>query len=374
MIDWRASCRPGATGLGLLLAAGLAGIFLSATPGAVAAPAAPGQQEVSRDFQKTVTLAAGQFLRVENKFGEVRVHGESGREVKISAIIRVQAGSREEAEAYSQKIQIEVEQSGGGLRVRTVATEDRSWNLGKRRLSYSVNYDIAMPSEAPLEVQNSFGNSTVNGVRARSVIDNNHGSLTARDIGPTRLTNSFGSIELAGASGDVAITDNNGNIDARDIKGSLDLRNRFGNITVQNVHGEVTIAGGNGNVLLSDSGTSTISTSFGNAGVRNIRGDLTLRDNNGNIEVSTVSGSATLANGYGGITISDVKGRVDCITNNGRVKGSGLGGAIAVRNSSSCTKDWARSRCGGIFPRASHARRGATRSSIRAMATATPIR
>ena len=48
------------------------------------APAANrGQEEVSRDFQKTVTLGTGQSVHIEHKFGEVRVHGESGREVKI---------------------------------------------------------------------------------------------------------------------------------------------------------------------------------------------------------------------------------------------------------------------------------------------------
>src|SRR5207253_5105399 len=55
-------------------------------------PAAnPGQEQVSRDFQQTVTLGAGQSVRIEHKFGSVRVHGESGRDVKISATIRVQA-------------------------------------------------------------------------------------------------------------------------------------------------------------------------------------------------------------------------------------------------------------------------------------------
>ena len=33
-----------------------------------------GQEEVSKDFQKTVALGAGQSVRVEHKFGEVRVH------------------------------------------------------------------------------------------------------------------------------------------------------------------------------------------------------------------------------------------------------------------------------------------------------------
>src|SRR6202007_2183563 len=130
--------------------------------------------------------------------------------------------SRSDAESLAQKIQIEVEQSGSGVRVRTVyPDEERSWmHLGKRT-SYTVNYDIALPSDAPLEVKNSFGNVTASNVRARSDIDNGHGSHNVRDSAPARLTNSFGSIDLTGAAGDVSVTDNNGTVEVADIKGAL---------------------------------------------------------------------------------------------------------------------------------------------------------
>ena len=47
---------------------------------AEAAPAAnAGQEQVSRDFHQTVSLGAGQSVRVEHKFGSVNLHGEPGR-------------------------------------------------------------------------------------------------------------------------------------------------------------------------------------------------------------------------------------------------------------------------------------------------------
>ena len=79
--------------------------FAASAPSVLADPAAahsPAQEQVSRDFQKTLSLGSGQSFSIENKFGEVRVHGESGRDVKINATIRVQASSREEADAYAQ--------------------------------------------------------------------------------------------------------------------------------------------------------------------------------------------------------------------------------------------------------------------------------
>src|ERR1041385_4120244 len=74
--------------------------------------AAAGQQEVTRESQKTLSLPAGQSVSVEHKFGEVKLHGEPGREVRIFASIRAQASSQQEAESFAQKIQIDVQQSG----------------------------------------------------------------------------------------------------------------------------------------------------------------------------------------------------------------------------------------------------------------------
>jgi DUF4097 and DUF4098 domain-containing protein YvlB len=299
------------------------------------AAANPGQDQVSRDFQKTLPLGPGQSFQIENKFGEVRIHGESGREVKISATIRVQAGSHEEAESYAQKVQIDVQQAGDGVRVRTIYPDDeKKWFHISKSTSYSVNYDIAMPFDAALFVRNSFGSVTANNIRGKSEVENSHGSLTVRDIGVSRLNNSFGSIELTGASGDIFINDNNGSVEASDVKGTLELRNRFGSITVRQIQGAATITGGNGAVTLNDAGSATVTTSFGGAEVRNIRGDLTVHDNNGNVDISSVGGAATISNSYGNVNFSDIKGRVECATTNGRVKGTSVGGgAVTIRDS-----------------------------------------
>ncbi|HXM16148.1 MAG TPA: hypothetical protein VN933_12975 [Candidatus Eremiobacteraceae bacterium] len=326
--QWRSQCIPT-----LFLACGLLiAVTAKAEPGG-AAPS-PAQEQVSRTFQKSLSLGAGGGFSIENKFGEVRIHGESGREVNINATIRVQASSRDEADAYAQKVQIDVLQTGNGIFVRTVyPDEGRRWLHG-RDTSYSVNYDIAIPSDSLLTIKNSFGSVTTTSVRGRSDIDNSHGSLTVSQTGPSKLNNSFGSIELRDANGDSFVNDNNGSVDVSGVKGALDLRNRFGSITVKDVNGTTTITGGNGQVTVDTTGAATISTSFGGAEVRNVHGDLMLHDNNGNIEVSSVAGAATITNSFGNVTFSDVKGRVTVSTNNGKVEGRSIGGdSLTVRDS-----------------------------------------
>ena len=300
---------------------------------AVAAHSA--QEEVSKDFQKTVTLGAGQSVRVEHKFGEVKVHGESGRDVKISATIRVQANSRDEAQSFADKIQIEVQQTAAGVEIKTVYPDEHTWHIRiGRSPSYSVNYDIAMPSDAPLNVRNSFGSTEATVVHGAADIENSHGSITMRDVGTARVNNSFGSIEITGAAGNTSVTDTNGSVQVSDVKGTLEVRNRFGSITTKNIQGAATITGGNGGVTLSDSASGNITTSFGSVDARNVKGDLTVHDNNGNVEIATIGGDANVTNSFGNITFSDVHGLVNCKTNNGRVKGSSAtGSTVTIRDS-----------------------------------------
>jgi hypothetical protein len=310
----------------------LASLLVIITPSARAAN--PGQEQVTRDFQKTLSLSVGQSFRIENKFGEIRIHGESGRELKISATIRAQADSREQAQNFADKVQIDVQQTAQGVEVRTHYPEDnRNW-FGRKNASYSVDYEIAMPADAPLAVKNSFGSVNATGVRGRSEFDNNHGSLNVRDTGAARLSNSFGSIELNGAAGEASITDNNGSVQVSQVKGALELRNRFGSIAVREIGGAAMVTGGNGAVNVTDAGSANITTSFGSVEARNIRGDLVVHDNNGNVDVSSIGGAADITDSFGNVTFSEVKGRVNCTTSNGRVYGSSLSGSgVTIRDS-----------------------------------------
>src|ERR1700690_363729 len=176
----------------------LSAMLLFSTKPVLAANSA--QDQVSRDFQQSVTLGAGQSVRIEHKFGSVKLQGEPGRDVKISATIRAQASSHEEAESFAQKIKIEVQQTGEGISIRTIyPPEENRWFHISKHSSWSVNYDIAMPTDAPLNIRNSFGSVDVVRDHAAVDVENGYGSLSVRDAGAVRLNNSFGSIELAGA-------------------------------------------------------------------------------------------------------------------------------------------------------------------------------
>lgn len=257
--------------------------------------ASTGQDAASRQFQKTLPLAAGQTLSIENKFGEIRIHGENSHEAVISATVRSQAGSQSEAEKFVESVQIEINQDAGGIRIRTVVPSNSPlvFRVGHKN-SYSVDYDIAVPSDAKLWVKNAFGNVEIRGARSWNDVENSHGQLAVRDVGAGKLTNSFGAVEAEGVAGDLTVVNSNGTVTVSAAKGMVDIKDRFGSITAKNIQGSVTIVGGNGPVELTDAGSSKVNNSFGPVTARNIHGSLTISNNNGAIDANTVSGAADL--------------------------------------------------------------------------------
>ena len=271
----------------------------------------PGQQEVTRDFARTMTLSGNQGLSLDHRFGQVHIHGDAGHELKISAKIHVQDRNHADAEDFAQKIQIEVRESSDGVHVRTIYPESKLpiVRIGGHT-SYSVDYEIAMPADAPLWLHNDFGNADVSGVHGWSHIENGHGVLTVRDAGAAKLVNSFGRVELSNASGNCSVTDNNGAVSVSDVKGTLEVRDRFGEIEVSKIGGAVTISGGNGAISLSGAGgNSAISNSFGEVTVRNVTGTLTVSNSNGKIDAADVSANADLKTSFGAVEAARIGGQ-----------------------------------------------------------------
>ena len=237
------------------------------------------QETAKREFSKTLPLGAGQTLALENKFGEVRIHGENSREAKIVATIKAQAGSQEKADRRAEAIHIEVSQDSQGIKVRTVNTAEHmiTITIGDNP-SFSVDYDISVPNDARLWVKNAFGNVDVRGVQGWSEVVNANGNVAMHDSGSAKLTNSFGSVEAGNASGKLSVINSNGAVTVEGIKGDLDVKDRFASITIKAVQGAVSVSGGNGAVELTDVGTSVVSDSFGPVTARNVHGDITVND------------------------------------------------------------------------------------------------
>src|SRR6266496_5150511 len=269
--------------------------------GTSTALAGAAREEVVRDFDKTAALPSGRSLRVTHQHGDVVVHTHALPEVRVHAKIRVSAETRGQAEELVGRIQIEVLEDAASVSVRTVYPE---LGMGRRNVSFSVDYDIAMPETAPLSVRNGFGNVAVAGLKSTADVVNAHGRFTVSDVkGDTRLENKFGAVEVSGIGGALSITNANGVVGVTGVGGVLTVRNRFGDITVRQARKPGTIVNGNGKVDVSEStGPLSITDPFGSVVVNALTGDLTVNHRNGTLEARAITGAAELNGSFGDIT------------------------------------------------------------------------
>src|ERR1022692_1324758 len=232
------------------------------------------RDEYSRNFDKTVTLASGQSVRLAPRMGSVNLRTPAGREVVVHASTRVSASNAAEAKRVAEQIGIEVAPAGSALVIRTeYPKEEHDGFFGFHNLSYSVNLDVTMPETAPLELRNSFGSVSIEDLKANADVTNAHGKLTFRNgRGTQRLENQFAAVEVTGNAGDVTIRNGNGSVDVSDVTGIVNVKNRFANVTVTNPGHGGTIVNGNGAVQVTGAGGDLrITNLFGKVTVSGVK-------------------------------------------------------------------------------------------------------
>src|SRR5262245_27604551 len=86
----------------------------------------PDREDFTRDFQKSLTVPAGQALRLDHRQGNVTVRTHAERELKLQASIRVSAPDKQEAAQFGNQIQILVDQNAAGVSIRTQYPQEGS--------------------------------------------------------------------------------------------------------------------------------------------------------------------------------------------------------------------------------------------------------
>lgn len=138
---------------------------------------------------REIALAAGPLAVEAGANGGIVVEGWDRNEVKVFALVSVDAYSEEEARAGLG--QVRVEQAGRAL--RTVGPRDRD-----EVRNWSVSYRVRVPRRTDL------------------TLDANNGGIRVRDVaGRIRGETTNGGVRLDGVGGDVQVRTTNGGIDVR---------------------------------------------------------------------------------------------------------------------------------------------------------------
>lgn len=160
------------------------------------------------EFRSTHKLPAGGAIALEGFNGSVEIVGSDGAGVEVSGTKYARDEDR------MRGIRIDVDESGGTLRVRAIRPVENNCNCG-------VKFSLRVPRQVKLEeIVTSNGSMRVEGIE-----------------GPVRLKTSNGSIKVFRVSGDVNAKTSNASVDLIDTKGAAVLVTTNGRIKADGVRG-----------------------------------------------------------------------------------------------------------------------------------------
>jgi hypothetical protein len=288
------------------------------------------REEYTRDFRRTAPLAAGRILRIENRNGRISIRTQAKNEVDVHAVVRCSADTANDARTCAeQMIRITFDESASGVAVRT-ELPNHTFN---QHLSFAIDYDIAMPETAPLDLRNRFGNVDVSSLRASATINcGNCGLITfLSGRGTQRIENSFGHVEVRTNDGPFTVNNTNGNVTVTDVTGALDISNRFGGIRAVNAGGALTIRSNNANIEASNvRGAINVTNTFGHVIVSDAKSDVNVQNQNGEITVNGADGIATLHTSFAGINFTRVGRTLSVHATNSNVRGDSVGDSATI--------------------------------------------
>lgn len=193
-------------------------------------------------------------LSIDAGAGSMEVTGVPGADkIMVTAIIQVPEKNEDEArEIINEHLTLSLEKGAEMAELKSFF-EDSGWNWGSDG-NGSVRIEVRVPEQLSLDIEDSSGSITIDGVRGNIEINDSSGSITMSNVGGNvHVDDSSGSIKADGVGGDIFVEDGSGSIKIEHVGGSVRVDDGSGGIRVSDVEKDLIIEGnGSGSLRYSD--------------------------------------------------------------------------------------------------------------------------
>lgn len=163
-----------------------------------------------KDFVKIIkeefTISNEGQVNINNRYGKIKVNPTGGNEVVIEVTIKVDKRNEDKAEDFFDKVNIEFEDSRSEVSASTQIGNTKSnsswtswlnpknWNSND---SYSINYEVWMPSNCKLSLVNKYGDIAVGDLENDVKIELKYGDGQLEDIeGDLEVNLAYGDLKV----------------------------------------------------------------------------------------------------------------------------------------------------------------------------------
>src|SRR6056297_1780314 len=127
--------------------------------------------EFSKDLHKEFNADQNTLLFIENKFGDVNINNWDENKVVIDVTITVDHRNEDKAKELLEYIQVDITQEENTI--KAITTIDKK---------FSIDYDIKIPKNIHLDLENKYGNVFINEIYGHALVDVKYGNLKINKI------------------------------------------------------------------------------------------------------------------------------------------------------------------------------------------------
>ena len=354
-----------------------------------AAPLAASRDDAIHKRIERETEVRGRTVSISAAVSNLTVGAGTDDRLHVTAKLDFWSSVDEWNERADREFDVELRELADRIDIVIEMPEFDSRGRRKVKTEYDVKLSVTLPRSTPIEIENRYGDVTVEGVGGPARIVNNsgqirfsdgvgevelngrYGPIHASDIdgrlraettsgevvvnrvsGDATLASQYASVRVNEVGGRLRVTTSSGGVEASDVKGDAEITNSYANVTVEQVGGRLEVSTKSGAIVAREIGDAAeLSSSYGSVEARQIGGNLKVVTSSGPSKISDVDGSLELKGSYadavveriagpaeisisnGGVTADDIEGNLTITCSYGTVRASGVQGDLSVNAS-----------------------------------------
>lgn len=291
--------------------------------------------ETSDGFRATRTetfdVQPGGVFTINRVVGSITVSAWDQNRVEVTETIRLDGASRQDAQAYVQRFQSTIEQTGNSVSVRgPESNRSGSWRRNARHV-----FDVRVPQQLNVDVSTAGGSIDIEGPEGRVAGRTSGGPINVKRVtGEVSVRTAGGSLNLTDITGPVDGNTSGGSINAERVTGRLLVRTSGGSLNIAAIGGNVQAETSGGSVSIEEvEGRVMIRTSGGSMNLRAITSDVRAETSGGDIQLEEIGGSAEARTSGGDIEGRTLRGPVEATTSAGDIELEDVRAGVDARTS-----------------------------------------
>lgn len=272
--------------------------------------------EYAKQYRKAWSNNSVSLLKINNKFGEIRINDTGGDSVTVLVIISVDNKSTARGKELADRIQINFQKTGNTVNIETVIEDNFKGNQ-----SFSINYLVNIPKDKDLDITNRYGNLVLNELQAKGKFNVSYGSMMAQKMNcpagfPFLISINYGKADI-GVMNDSKLELNYSKLYSREMN-NLQLNSKYSTINVTKLK-DLNFISKYDALSIEQSDRIKAESKYTNYKISNLNSSIDLDTSYGSVQIGKVGPKfekIRISNSYGGINIgmSDLSYKIqaDC--------------------------------------------------------------